>query len=194
MNQTSEWRLANSSEELDCLHSLQAANNSREHAQDTGFRSCRHGTFRRKLGEQAAVAGATEVWGENRDLAFELGDGPVDERFFLEKSGVVGAKAGGEIIGAVQDQIIAGEQIETVSDVEASRMFDDVDMRVDLGEAIAGAGEFWGVGSISVVKNLAVEIGEIDLIGVDEANRADSGRREVEDRRGAQSARADAKN
>lgn len=73
-------------------------------------------------------------------------------------------------------------------------MFDDLDMRVDLGEAIAGAGEFWGVGSISIVKDLAVEIGEIDLIGVDEANRADSGRREVEDRRGAQSARADAKN
>ena len=73
-------------------------------------------------------------------------------------------------------------------------MFDDLDVRVDLGEALAGACEFWGVGSISIVKNLAVEIGEIDLIGVDEANRADSGRREVEDRRGAQSARADTKN
>ena len=48
-------------------------------------------------------------------------------------------------------------------------MFDDLDVRVDLGEALAGACEFWGVGSISIVKNLAVEIGEIDLIGVDEA-------------------------
>ena len=73
-------------------------------------------------------------------------------------------------------------------------MFDDLDVRIDPGEAIAGAGEFWGVGSISVVKDLAVEIGEIDLIGIDEAYRADSGRREVEDRRGAQSARADAEN
>ena len=73
-------------------------------------------------------------------------------------------------------------------------MFDYLDVRVDLGEAIAGAGEFWGVSSISVVKDLAVEIGEIDLIGIDEAYRADSGRREVEGRRGAQSARADAEN
>ena len=103
MNQTSEWRPANSSEELDRLHSLQASNDSREHAQDSGLRSCRHGTFRRWLGEQAAVAGATEVWGEDRDLAFELGDGSVDERFLLEKGGVVGAKAGGKIIGAIED-------------------------------------------------------------------------------------------
>lgn len=101
MNQASEWRLANSGEELDRFHGLQAANDSREHAQDSGFRSCRDGTFGRWLGEQAAIAGATEVWGEDRDLAFELGDGSVDERFLLKKGGVVGAKAGGEIIGAV---------------------------------------------------------------------------------------------
>lgn len=101
MNQAAEWRPANASEELDRLHGLQAANDSREHAQDSGFRSCRHGTLGRWLGEQAAVAGAAEVWGENRDLTFELGDGSVDERFFLEKGGVVGAKAGGEIVGPV---------------------------------------------------------------------------------------------
>jgi len=65
-------------EEFDRFHGLEAANNAWEHAQDTCFRSCGHGTFGRRFGKKAAVAWASEVWGKDGDLAFKLVNGTVD--------------------------------------------------------------------------------------------------------------------
>jgi len=170
---------------------LQAANDSREHAQDSGFRSCGDSSFGWWFREETTIARTPEVRCENRGLSFELEDGPVDERLLLKKGRVVGAESSGEIIGAVQDEVIIGQEIEAVSGIETSRVFDDRDVRVDFGEAVPGAGEFRGAVSIRIVKDLAVEIGEVDLVGINETNRADPGGGEVEERRGAEAAGAD---
>lgn len=46
VDQASQWRLSNASEKFDRFHRLETANNSGEHAQDTGFGSCRDRSVR----------------------------------------------------------------------------------------------------------------------------------------------------
>jgi len=52
---------------------------------------------------------------------------------------------------------------------------------VDLLEAGFGAVELWGADAVAVVKDLAVEVGEIDEVGIDDSDFSDSGGGEVEE-------------
>jgi len=105
---------ADSGEEFDRFHGLEAANDSWEHAQDTCFGSGGDGAFGWRFGEEAAVAGAAEVGGEGGDLALELENSAVDEGFFEEEGGVVCGEAGGEVVGAIEEGIVGGEEVEGV--------------------------------------------------------------------------------
>ncbi|MFT6862530.1 MAG: hypothetical protein ACJAVK_001088 [Akkermansiaceae bacterium] len=158
VNEATEWRLAESGQELDRFHGLKASNDSREHAQDTGFGSGRDGSLRRSFGEKAAVAGSAEVGGEDGDLSFKLEDGAVNEGLFEEVSGVVGGEAGGEVVGAIEDGVVGGEEIEAVTGLETAGMRDHFDERVDLAETLAGAIELRGANAVGVVENLAMEV------------------------------------
>ena len=114
MNQSSEGRFSDPRDELDCFHGLKASNDSREHAQNAGLRSCGDSSFRRRFGKEATVAGTSKVRCEDRDLAFELKDGSVDQGFLLEKGCVVGTEAGWKVVRAIKDEIVAGKELEAV--------------------------------------------------------------------------------
>ncbi len=158
VNETAEGRFSKFGQELDRFHGLEASYDSREHAQDTGFGSCRDGTFGRSLGKEAAVAGAAEVRGEDGDLAFELEDGAVNEWLLEEVGRVVGGEAGGEIIGAIEDGVVGSEKVEAVFGLETAGKRNDFNVWVDLEEARAGAFEFGGADAIGVVKDLTMKI------------------------------------
>ena len=141
MDQAAERWIAEACDELDSFHGLQAANDSREHAQDTGFRSCRNGAFWRRFGKEATITGTSEMRREDGDLSFELENSAVNEGFLLKKGRVVGAEAGREIIRPVQDKIVVVEKIEGVVRFELSGVFDDFDVWIDFGKSFPGAGE-----------------------------------------------------
>lgn len=77
--------------------------------------------------------------GEDGCLAFELEDRAMDEGFFEEKGRVICAEARGEIIGSVEDEVVALDDSETVMGVEVAGVLDYFDMRVDRGDAGTGA-------------------------------------------------------
>ena len=79
---------------------------------------------------------------EDRDLSFELENRSVDQGFFLKKSGVVGAEAGGEVVGPVEKEVVVREEIERIPGLETPGMLHDFDVWVDFGEPIPGTGHF----------------------------------------------------
>lgn len=56
-------------------------------------------------------------------------------------------------------------------------------MRIDLAQLVSRARQFGGADAIRTMDDLAVEIGEIDVVGIDEANSADSGGGKVKESR-----------
>ncbi len=158
MDEPAQWRLSDSGEELDGFHGLQTANDSREHAQDTGFGSRWDRSLGRRFGEKAAVAGPAEVGGEDGDLALELEDGTVDEGLFEEEGGVVGGEAGGEIVGAIENGVVRSEKVEAVFGLKAAGEENDFHVGIDLPDPFSGALKFGGSDAIGVVENLSVKV------------------------------------
>jgi len=171
---------------------LQASNDTREHAQDTGFASCRDCAIGRGSGEEAAIAGSAEVGGEDGELTFKLKDRSMNEGFFQEESGVVGGEAGGEVVGAIEEGVVGFEEFEAVIGIEPTTMKDDFDVRIDLTKAGLGTFEFGLADEAGVVKDLTVEIGKIDDVRVDEPDFSHPCGGEVKDRRRTQPTGADA--
>ena len=108
-----------------------------------------------------------------------------------EIAGVGDEIAGGEIVGAVGDDVVARDQASALAAVEARRMRHERDMgvepldrrgrAVDLGRADVGR----------AVDHLALQIGQRHRVVVDDAERADAGGREIEQHRRAEAAGAD---
>ena len=179
VNEAAQWWGADFGEELDRFHGLEAADDSWEHAEDTCVTSGGNGSFRGRLRKEAAVAGAAEVGGEDGDLSLELENGSMDEGFFEKEGGVVCCEAGGEIIGAVEEGIVILEEVEGVFGSEASGVEGDFDVWIDLLETGFGAVQLWGVDAVGIVEDLAMEVREFDLIGVDEADLSEASGGEV---------------
>ncbi len=191
MHQAAQRGLAEAGKELDRFHRLKTSNHTREHAQDTGFTSCRDGPFGRWFRQEAAVTRSTEVGSEDGELSFELKDGPVDERHLQKKGSVIGGKAGGEVVGAIEEGIVGGEEFERVGGGELPWVKNDFDVGIDLAKAGAGAFELGLPDETGVVKDLTMEIGTVDDIGINEPDLTHPGGGEVEDGRRTEPTGAD---
>ena len=96
--------------------------------------------------------------GEDGHLAIEAVDGSVDQGFFQEKGGVVGEETGGEIVGAVEDDIVVFGDLDGVFRSEADGMEFEGDVGVGLVEAGGGGIEFRLSDGGIRVEELALEI------------------------------------
>ena len=174
-----EWR-ADTGDEFDGLEGLEAADDSAQRAEDARFAATGHTALGRWGGEEAAIARTAARGIENGHLAFEFEYAAVDQRPLREERGVVVKVTGGEIIGAVDDHIVGGEQGEGVADGHAVAMFDDLDEGIRRAQSPRGGGDFGFADGSGVVEELALEVMIGDLIEVGDAERPDSGGREVE--------------
>lgn len=179
VDEASQRRLAQTSEQLDRFHRLKGADDAGEDSQDPGFSATGHCSGRRRLREEAAVTRAAKMGSENRDLSFKLEDGPVNQGLFEEEGRIVGGEAGREIVRTVEDGIVSREEIERIFGGETPGMNDEFDVRIDLMEVGAGALQFGLAHPIGRVEDLAVEIGQVHDVRVDQADAADSGSGEV---------------
>ena len=146
---------------------------------------------RRRLGEEALVAGAAAGRVEERDLAFPLAHRGGDERAAGGDAGGVDEVAGGEVVAAVEDEVVGRDEAGGGGGVEAEGVRLDGDVRVEAGERAGGA---LGLGRADLgggVQHLALQVGEADRVVVDDAEGADAGGGEVEERRAAEAAGAD---
>ena len=193
-HQLADQRLADAGEQLDGLVDLDRADAGAQHAQHAALGARRHHARRRRLGVEAAVAGGVDALRgrpEDRRLAVEAVDRAPDVGLVQEVRRVVDHVARREVVGAVDDQVVVGEDLEHVVVVETLVVHDHVDQRVGLLDGVARR---LGLGPADValpVDDLALEVRLVDLVELRDAERAHTGRGQVEQGGRAEAAGAD---
>jgi len=100
--------------------------------------------------------------------------------------------ARGEVVRAVENDIVFRDQLlDNVIAFDARRDLDDFNLRVDGVESRACRFDFPRADRVGAIQDLALQVGEIDLVGVGQRQPADSRRGEIEGRRAAEAAGAD---
>ena len=125
------------------------------------------------------------------ERAVEGAHGGGDQRLLCEIAGVGDEIARGKIIGAVGHNIVASDQIEHIAGDEPHVVQLDRHMRVEPADGRGRARDLRHADVGRGVDHLALQIGERDLVVIDDAKRADTGSGEIEQHRRAQPAGAD---
>ncbi len=146
---------------------------------------------RRRLRIKAAIAGPF-ARGKNAGLAFEPENRTVDVGLAQQHAGVVHQVARGKVVGAVGDDVVVLQNVEGVGAREHGLVLDHVDRGIQRGEFFFGGIELLTAHVAGGVQDLALQIAGIDHIEIDQPQRANAGRGQVERQRRAQSARAHA--
>jgi hypothetical protein len=145
---------------------------------------------RRRHRVEVAVVRAVLV-PEDGDLTVEAVDRAPDVGLVQQHARVVDQVARGEVVRAVDDEVVVGEDLQHVRAVQPRLMQPDVDQRVDLLDGVTRA---LGLRPADVglpVDDLALQVGLVDRVELDDAERADAGRGEVHENRRAEATGAD---
>ena len=126
--------------------------------------------------------------GERRVERAECG---AHQRALQEKAGVRDQIAGGEIIGAVEHDVVEGKEREREFRVEPRGERLDHDMRVQPSNRVGGAFDLRPADIGRAVQHLALQIGETHRIVVDHGQFSDTGGGEIQERGRADAAGAD---
>ena len=145
---------------------------------------------RRRHGVQAAVARAV-VRLEDGELAVEPEDRGRHHGDVEPHRRVVEQVARREVVDAVDDHVVAVDDLHDVGGVQADGVLDDLDVRVERGDRRLGRVDLRRADRLRRVDDLALQVGEVDLVVVDDAERADARGGEVERGRGAEPAGAE---
>ena len=103
-------------------------------------------------------------------------------------AGVVEQVAGREVVGAVDDHVVAGDDVDDVVGRQPGVVGDDVDVGVQRHQRLLGRVDLAVADPVEVVEDLALQVGGVDLVHVDDAERADAGGGEVQRGRRAEAA------
>ena len=125
---------------------------------------------------------------EHRNLPLEAEDRTVHVGHPKEHAGIVHEVAGGEIVRPIHHDVVPVEDLESVVRAEPHLAGLDLDFRVDVVESFAGGFEFAAAHVLGAVDDLSLEVAELDSVEIDESDRADAGRCQVERRRRAEAA------
>ena len=175
-------------QDLERLVGLEQAEDARHDAQDAG-----HGAAGRELGRrrgrvQAAIARPLER-DERGELPLEPEDARVDDRDAGRDRRVVEDVAGLEGVGAVEDDVVAGDDPLDVRGDEHLLVLDDLDVRVQGVDRDPRGLDLALADPLGRVDDLALQVGEVDDVEVDEADRPDARRGEVQGGRAAEARR-----
>src|SRR6201996_6448850 len=182
--------VADAGDQLDRLVHLDRADRGAEHAEDAALGAGRNHAGGRRLRVEAAVAGAV-LGPEHAGLAVEPVDRAPHVRLVQQHAGVVDQVTGGEVVGPVHDQVVRTENVERVVGVQPLLVQHDLDVRVHLKNASAGR---FGLGTADVgdaVDDLPLQVRLVHHVEVDDAERADAGRGQVQQRGRAETAGPD---
>ena len=129
-----------------------------------------------------------------RLIVVEGTDGGEDESLLGEIARIVDEIAGGEIVGAVGDDVVAADDGKRVLRDEAGRVEARRYMRIEAFDRRCGALGLRPADALGVVDDLAVEIVEADAVRVDDPDFANAGSGEIKHERRAEPAGSDDEN
>src|SRR5687768_8491488 len=133
----------------------------------------------RRFSEETPVARSVRR-AEYRRLPLESINTAVHVRNSEENGCVVDEIARGKIVGAVEDQVVSPRDFERVPGSEARGIRLDVYAGIDVAKSVARGIELRATDARRAVEYLSLQIGEIDRIEIDEADRPDSGSGQIE--------------
>src|SRR5690242_21660786 len=114
---------------------------------------------------------------ENRGLTFKAKDRAVDVWFVEKHTRVIDEVARGEIIGAVDDNVVFTKQVERVRTREARLVGIDANLRIHPGQAFLGGLDFGAANVAGGKRDLTLEISEIDDVEIDHSEARSEERR-----------------
>ena len=155
------------------------ADDARQHTQDAGLGAARGELGGRGLGEHVAV-GRALLGVEHRDVTLEAEDRAVDDGNAELHRGVVEHVADREVVGAVDHQVELRDDVGHVRGVEPDVVGDDVHVGVEQRQRLLGRVDLALADPVDVVEDLALEVGVVDHVHVDDADRAHTGGGQVE--------------
>ena len=94
-------------------------------------------------------------------------------------AGVVEQVARREVVGTVDDDVVARDDVDDVLGRQAGVVGDDVDVGVEGGQRLLRRVDLAVTDAVDVVQDLALQVRGVDLVHVDDADRADAGGGEV---------------
>ena len=172
--QASHQRLADPDDQLHRFRGLDQPDGARQNPQHAAFGAAWHQARRWWLGEEAAIAGAISR-AEDRGLSFESEDRTVNVRFAEQDAGIVGEIAGGEVVGAIDHDVVLANDVERIGCREPRFVQLGPDVRIDVRDAVAGRSEFGTADVLGAMEDLALQVARFHHIEVDESERTDTG-------------------
>src|SRR2546430_5890465 len=167
---------------LDRFEGTHAADYPGQHADHAGLGAALHAAGRRRLREQAAVAAGALGGIEKCEAPFETEDAPVHQRLGQEVRGVVRQVASREVIGPVHDDVVGGKDAQGGLRVEVLVDRDDLDVGIEVAERLGRRLDLGPADVVVTVQELALKVGGVDGVEVDDSDLADAGRRQVHGR------------
>jgi hypothetical protein len=132
---------------------LQGSHHSGDGAENSGLRARGHRPRRRRFGKQAAIirfriaVGRALEGAEGGQVAVEGSYSGEDQRPFGQIAGVVDQIARGEIVGAVGDDVVIGDDLDGVLRLEPRGVKTGIDVRVQALDALRRASRLVGAGA-----------------------------------------------
>ena len=136
------------------------------------------------------MAGAA-VGLERRKLPVEPEQRRRHQRLAGEHAGVVDQKPRVEVVAAVGDDVVAGDEVEDVVGVHPGLVGDRVHVGVQRRHGLPGAGGLRNADAPRRVGDLPLKVGQADRVVVGHAERAHAGGREIHQQGRTQAAGAD---
>ena len=126
---TTDERLADPEQQLDRFRRLERADDSRQYPENSGLRARWRELGRRGLGKEAPVARTIEGL-EDGDLSLEAKDGSMHDRDAVFHGRIVQEIAGGEVVRAVDHDVVVLDDPVDVRGGQALFVSNDLDVRI----------------------------------------------------------------
>ena len=189
--QATDERVALTENEFDDFSGLHEANRAGQNAQHACFVSRRRQICRRRRGVQASVARPLVVARIDRDLALESENAAIHDGLFQEHARVVDQISRWEIVASIDDNVVFRKNVHDVVGREVVRVRHHLATGVDLFEGLVRRDGFETAQVGRAVQDLALQVGDVDHVGIDNAERPNARRGQIQARRATQSAGAD---
>src|SRR5256886_2400320 len=178
-DETPDQRLTHAQNQLDGLHRLNRPDDPGQHAEHTAFRAGRHEPRRRRLRVEAAVTGAL-CRVKHGGLAFEAEDRSVHVGLAEQHARVVHEVARREVVRPVRDDVEVANDVERIVRRQPRLERLHAYIGIQVVDTLLGGLELGYADGGRPVQHLALEIGLVDDVEIDDAQGADARRGEIQ--------------
>ena len=169
--QVTREQIAHAENVLDGFHRLQTTDNAAHSANHARLLAGRHGIFRRRFLEHAAVAGAL-ARNVRHELSLKTDDSRMGERLLRHHAGVVDEELRREIVRAIDDEIVILDEVEDVVAGDEGVVRNHLHVGIHRFHRLFRGLHLGLAHILRSVDNLALQIGKVDHVGISNADGA----------------------